>query len=169
MPTTTNTTPRILVPLLAQEIVANNGYTHKILLTADHLTETAANTSQVIDVCTMTDGDILAKFEARLVTPFKDSGDAAFNSTAVSFGDGGSATRYISAAQMNENGTEIADPVYGNTAYQYTADGTLRLTVASMADKALNDINTGELLILVQIVETRKFTELIAGVAVLKA
>ena len=160
--------PKVMTPLLQQEIVANNGYTHEIRLTADHLTEAAAATAQTIKVCDMADGDIVSITETRLLTPFEDKSDATFNSTTLSFGDAGSATRFVNAAQINLHGTEIADPVYNNTAYQYTAAGELRLTIGSMAAKSLKEIDKGELIIHLKIVETKKLADLHGSVAVIK-
>ena len=159
---------RKLTPLLAQEILSNNSYTHILRLTADDLTQEAANTAQTIKLCDMADGDIIAKTEIRLITPFEDKSDAAFNSTTVSLGDAASTTRFVNAAQVNVNGTEIVDPIYSNTSYQYTAAGELRLTIGSMLAKSLKDIDKGELHILIQIQESKKLHDLHGTVAVIK-
>ena len=159
--------PRYLTPLLQQEIVAND-YTHLARITADNLTEATAATAQTIKLCDMADGDIIEAMEMRLITPFEDKSDGTFNSTTISLGDAGSATRYVNAVQVNRNGTEITDPVYSNTAYQYTAPGELRLAVGSMAAKSLVNIDKGELQILLKIKESKKLHDLHSTVMVVK-
>lgn len=126
---------------------ASTGFTHRIRLTHEDLTEAADNTSQTIAIFTVAARDYVSDAAFNLVVPFEDSADNAFNSTTIIVGDGGSTNRYIASAQINVNGSEIlAGPgVNSSVRYAYTAADTIDIIFGSMTDKALVDINTGEL------------------------
>lgn len=155
-------------PLLLEEIASNGGFTHMVVFTADDLTETATNTAQTITLPKVPKGFVIQKGYARLVVPFEDQSDAAFNTTGFTLGDAGSATRYITTAELNKNGTEITYPTFNNTAFQETADTALLAAFASMSGKALNDIDKGELHIVVQIIDTRILSDLQTGASIVK-
>jgi hypothetical protein len=152
---------RRLTPLLIEEQQANNGgFTHVAVIEADDLTTTTANTAQDITLGTVPKGWIINKTMARLVTPFKDVSDAAYNSTTLIVGDAGSSNRYITSAQLNENGTEITIPQYNNTAYQVTADTAIVAEFGSQSGKSLRNIDKGEVHIFFQLIDTRVLSDL---------
>lgn len=141
-----------LQPLALQEISSYSGMTHFAAITADALTQTTAATAQTITLATIPAGYYVIKSEMRLVKPFKDASDNAFNTTTASLGDGTGVATHIAAKELNENGTEITTPQLNNTAVgPYAADSTLTITFNSMAAKSLNNIDVGEVHVLVQL------------------
>lgn len=146
---------RRLTPLLIEEQQANNGgFTHVAVIDADDLTMATANTVQDITLGTVPKGWVINKVMARLVTPFQDVSDAAYNSTTLIVGDAGSSNRYITSSQLNLNGTEITYPVYNNTAYQVTADTAIVAEFGSMSAKSLSNLDKGEVHIFFQLIDT---------------
>lgn len=97
----------------------------------------------------MQDGDIIIEAEMHLITPFANTADTAFNTTTVSFGDQGSATRFFSAVQVNLNGTFVNDSIYTpNNAYIYLAANLpqyLQFTLNSQSGKSISNLNQGQL------------------------
>jgi hypothetical protein len=135
-------------PLTNQEQAAS-GYTHEAVIKAGtDLTESTANTSMVFNLFKTQAGDVMEKAHLHLFPAFKDASDAAFNSDTMSFGDEDLATRFFSAVQTNENGTEVIDS-FENTAYgPYTGVKQITWTVNSMAAKKLSDLDVGKAILL---------------------
>lgn len=142
--------------LLRQE--QGNGYTHKIVLTYDDLTETAANTSQTIQLLNVGVGDVVHDAAYYLVTAFEDASDNALNTTTLIVGDGGDTDRFIPSKETNKNGSEVINwaTSHGTSSlpYAYLAADTIDAVFGSMAAKALNDIDVGEIHIFLNIGKT---------------
>jgi hypothetical protein len=137
-----------------QEERAKTGFTHRVKLTHSDLTETATNTAQTIQILPVTDGTLVDRVAMRLVTPFQDASDAAFNSNTLIVGDGGSTNRFLTSQQLNVNGTEILGFAGTNTTgYVYLADDTVDVVIGSMSAKALVDIDVGEVWIFIRAVD----------------
>lgn len=131
---------------------AGRGFNRVFELTFDDLTETGVNTDQVLTLCALKPGDIVGpKIAFKLVTPFSDASDAAFNSTSAKLGDSDTADRFMLATQLNLNGTEIDFKAGTVDMRAYTAANALKLTVSAMAAKALHDLDAGELHVFVEI------------------
>lgn len=147
---------RIVLPL---ETTAA-GYTHKFVIRASDLTETAANTSQTIALVTVPVGVQVLDAATYLVTPFRDTGDAAFNTTTMTVGDGGSANRYIASQQLNANGTWVRAAAAVNTTarhvYAAATNNTINAVFGSMSGKSLVNINEGEVWIFVKLFDVTK-------------
>lgn len=129
---------------------AASGMTHRLEFDASDIpAAVATNTAYVFNTAPLPilkAGMVVKRIHLYLSIPFKDSADAAFNSTTISIGDAGSATRWVSAVQINENGTEVITTFPGaaeNTIY--TANSQISLTLNSMAAKTLSNLNTGKL------------------------
>ena len=117
----------VLSPLCWEERLAT-GCTHKARVTYADLTTVNAVHVQAIypDSGNCAVPMIVGRVMTRLVTAF-DFSDAGITSLTMSIGDGGGATRFISAQQLAADGT----PVYSaatNTAYVYTAADTIDAT-----------------------------------------
>jgi hypothetical protein len=143
-----------ITPLGLQEQAARGG-NYEVEYSHEDLTEAAANTAQTLTVT------IAAKMSAQVVehvidVPFKDASDAAFNSTTVIVGDGGSTNRLLTSTELNENGTEVLFKKGTGTDYVFTADDTIDITIASMAAKSLSDIDTGRARLLLNIQDRRE-------------
>jgi len=146
MPSQVRPIPTV-IPLTVPE-QADGGWTHAMVIDHLDLTTTTTNTAQVFNVCKVADGDLIEKAALKLHPALKDVSDPAFNTNTVSFGDEDLATRFFSAVQANENGTEVMTS-FENTAYgPYTAVKQLTLTVNSQSGKALSDIDTGQIVLL---------------------
>jgi len=129
---------------------ALNDMTHMLILTANDLTQATVATAQTFTI-PIPVGSTINQVEARLIIPFQNTADAAFNSDTVSVGDTGSATRWVNAVECNANGAFITAPQFSATlGGPYAANQNLVVTVNSMAAKALNNINRGELHVYVQ-------------------
>lgn len=149
-----------LQPLALQEISSNAGMTHFAVITADALTTSTANTAQTINMGVVPAGYYVMKSELRLVKPFKDASDAAFNTTTTSLGDGSAVNTHITAKETNENGTEIVVPALNNTPVgPYTSADHLDITFNAMAAKKLSDIDVGELHVLVQLFNPKALSD----------
>lgn len=143
-------------PLTLEEIASSGGYTHRLDLSyGDIPAGIAVNTAYVWNVAPLPQfpiSTIVRRVLLHLIIPFKKTGVAGFNTTTVSLGDAGSATRFISASETNENGTEVLNVTPGAVEnYVYTAAGQLQLTMNSMAAQTISDLNVGQLYILMQI------------------
>lgn len=136
----------IVYPLQLEEQSAT-GFTHRIRLTHEDLTEATANTAQTIAIFTVGARSYVSDAAFNLVTPFEDASDNAYNSTTIIVGDGGSTNRYIASAEINVNGSEIlAGPGVNTTVnYAYTAADTIDIIFGSMTAKSLSDIDVGAL------------------------
>jgi len=139
---------------LPEQTAAATGYNWSITLTHEDLTETTANTAQTFEALTVKAGSLVKDAAIYLVTPFKDASDTGFNSNTVTVGDGSDVDRFIAATQVNENGTEVDAKGSANTTpYAYTGADTIDIVVNSMSAKSLSDIDTGELRVLLNLVE----------------
>lgn len=137
---------------LSKERQAATGMTHGAIVTHEDLTETTVATAQVIELFPVSAGTQQTDAVLNVITPLQDASDAAFNSNTVTVGDGADADRAIASAQVNANGSTVTGQLAASTvAFIHTSADTIDLTVGSMAAKALADIDTGELEILVKL------------------
>jgi hypothetical protein len=148
-------------PLTIEEIASSGGYTHRLdLSTADIPAGIAVNTAYTWNVAplpAMPLYTVVRRVLLCLTTTFKViPNDAAFNTSTFSVGDNTLATRYISAVEINENGTEVIDTTPGGAQdFVYTTAGQLQCTLNSMAAKTISSLNSGKLYVLFQIDKTR--------------
>lgn len=135
-------------PLTIEERAAS-GMTHRLDFdVSDIPAGIATNTAYTFNTAplpVLKAGMVVKRIHFYLTTPLKNSADAAFNSTTINLGDGGSATRWMSGVQLNENGTEVITTFPGaaeNTIY--TGNSQIAIVLGSMAAKSLSDLNTGK-------------------------
>lgn len=95
---------------------------------------------------------------AQLTEAFVSS-DGTLASTAITIGDGGLATRFLSSTELNTQGTEVflKGGTLANTSlpYVYTADDTVDVFFTATAAKALNTHTAGRLLVYCNITDAR--------------
>lgn len=128
---------------LTAETKAATGYTHKAIVDHVDLTEATANTAQSITLATLAAGDVVRSAAYKLITPFEDTTDSAFNTTAVTVNAAGSAL--ISATETNLNGTEVFYKAHTATApLTATSSSTVAASFAAMSAKNLAALNKGE-------------------------
>lgn len=128
------------------------GFTHRVTLTHTDLTQSAAATAQVIPLLALIAGLMVVKVATRLVTPFQNTADGAFNSAAITIGDGGTANLYLTSQETNANGTSIAAKAGTGTLKAYTGADSLNLTFNSMTGKSLVNLNAGALTVFLEVV-----------------
>lgn len=130
--------------MLTEEERISKGADLGVEVTHEDLTETTANTAQVLTPFTvkaLVQSVLCACIE--LKEAFEDTADAAFNTTAVIAGDAGDDDRYLTSTELNKNGTEVYLKVGTGTTNVPTADLPVTLTFAAMALKALASLNKG--------------------------
>lgn len=129
--------------LLQEEIAVHNANVRRVI-THEDLTETTANTAQVIELMTKGAGKSVELVKSQVITPFQDASDAAFNTTPLTVGDAGDADRLLTSQEVNVNGTEVLVKKGTGTVYEPSSDTAINLTVGSMSGKSLSNIDTGE-------------------------
>ena len=141
--------------LLPLETAAQVGFTHRITLTHEDLTQATANTAQTIPILSVPAGAYVRDCAIHLETPFKDTSDTAFNTTAITIGDDGDAARLLTSTELNVNGTEVfwKGTVAAKVPYMFTAANTIDIVFNAMAEKALVDIDAGELVVWLNVAE----------------
>lgn len=143
-------------PMVLEEIAASGGFTHRLdLSVADipaGLALAAANTIWLtapggpnVVLPTFDAGTIVKRVLLHLTTPFKNTAQSGFNSSTISIGDTGSATKFVSAVQINENGTEVIDTFPGTENSIYTASLQMVVTLNAMAGFSSSTLNVGKL------------------------
>jgi hypothetical protein len=122
------------------------GFNHRFVIDHTDLTEAADDTTQAITLITLPAGSVVKSAAMFLNTPFEDASDAAFDATTLIVGDSGDTDRYLASTELNENGTEIlAKAAPGaNIPHAYAAATAVTATFGSMAAKALEDLDVGE-------------------------
>lgn len=130
------------------------GFSHVLSFDHTDLTEATADTAQTLDV-DIPLGSSVRGAQLRIDTPFKDASDTAFNSTALTVGDTGSATRHIASTQANANGTVVALKTAA-VQHDYAAADKIRVTVNAMDAKSLVNIDAGAARVFVDLVLPRQ-------------
>lgn len=139
-------------------------FTHVIEVTAAMLTEADADTDQIIPLLAVTDGMVVEDVSLIVDVPFKDASDAALNDTKFSLGDGADQALYMAAAQVNENGTEVADKIGTKVRKRYATGDNVDLLAESMSGKSLVNIDIGHAYVLVDVwnIKTQELTPALA-------
>lgn len=136
------------------------GATHAVRITHEDLTETTANTAQVLQVA-VADGEVFEYKGTILEIPFEDSSDAAFNTNVLIVGlTGGDTDLFQASQELNANGTTIdyatGAVAQGPSGYAFNTADTVDFNIAAMAAKSLSDIDTGSLLGLFRKVDLKR-------------
>lgn len=149
-----------LTPLAENTVAQNSGYTHEVILTPANFAEAAFSedagtndTDLTYTLYTTAVGDRVIDAAFHLVTPFEDQSDAAYNDTKVSLGDEDDPDGFLTATQINVNGTEVYVK-HGDGAlipHTYTAAKDITLLVESMTAKKLANLDKGHLVIQIEI------------------
>lgn len=128
------------------------GFNFRFVIKAEDLTQSTVNTAQNLTLITLPAFSVVKSAATFLKTPFADTTDSAFNNTAIKVGDAGDDDRFITAQQINVNGTEVlAKAQAATTPFAYEAATAVVLNVGSMTAKALEDLNVGELHVFLEV------------------
>jgi len=145
------------INLLPQEERIALGATHRAIITHADLTVATANTAQVINITALKLGSYIRNVYTKVQTAFKNSADAAFNTTAITVGDTGTANLYVSSQETNANGAVAKFKAGTGTQKAYLAADDLTITFNSMAGKALSSLDTGELHVFFSVTELNEY------------
>ena len=143
------------VSKLTFESSANTGFTHEAVIKASHLTATGVQQVFSID---LTAGKAVGRAAYILKEDFDSSTDATIISTTLKVGDNGDDDEFITSTEMNPSGTEV-DWKTGELSNLkvYTSANQVDFTVDCTAGKSLADHDTGEVRVLIQIVDLAEF------------
>jgi hypothetical protein len=132
-------------PQISNE-VAQQAYTHRFDFSYQDIPSgIALAAAQVFLLPKVVAGDEVIELFVRLITPFSNSADAAFNSTTIDIGDDVSPTTYATAIQINLNGTFVTNTHIPDKNNVYTAAHQLQIRLNSMAAKTLSSLNRGQI------------------------
>jgi hypothetical protein len=144
---------------LPAETKAAFGYTHKVVLTHEDLTDTDA--AQTINLIPVVAGTVIKSAATRVVTDF-DSSDAATISTTVEIGHDDTtpdADEFITSQQLNPSDTVVDYKVHPSTTPYVMEAGTaaspkyIQAAFACTAGDSLADHNVGELEVFLEIAD----------------
>jgi hypothetical protein len=128
------------------ETKASSGYTHKVTLDHNDLTDATTGNSQTITLITVPTTTIVKDLATRVVTSFQKTGTSAYNTNTIVVGVSGTTNQLLASQQINTNGTTVVAKGFGNTApIVYTASTAIIATVASMTGYSLADLDAGEI------------------------
>jgi hypothetical protein len=130
------------------------GFSHVLSFDHTDLTQATANTAQALDVA-IPAGSSIRGSQIRIDVPFENTADAAFDSTAITVGDAGSATRHLASTQANANGTVVPLRTAA-VQHDYTAADVVKVTVGSMSGKSLSNLNKGAARVFVDLILPRQ-------------
>lgn len=134
-----------LQPLLGEERLGHMPATHIAILTNADLTQASTNTAQVINLMPLIAKQGAEVIKAVLKTPFQNTADSGFNTTAVTIGDSGTANSFLTSMELNVNGSLVYLKFGTGTKTVYTSADNVAITFNSMSAKALVNLNAGEL------------------------
>ena len=144
---------------LPAETKAAFGYTHKVILTHEDLTD--ADDAQTINLIPVVAGTAVKSAATRLVSVF-DSSDAATITTTVEIGHNETSAdpnAFITSQELNPSGTEVFYKVNPSTTPYAFLEGTVaspkyvQAAFACTSGDSLADHNTGELEVFLEIVD----------------
>lgn len=143
-----------ITPLTLEERIAT-GADLEVQFEHSDLTNAVVDGTQTLTV------PIAAKMAVRLLrmildVPFKNSADATNNSLLLSVGDGGSAARFLTSTELNENGTEVLLKAGVDIEFPYTVADTIDLLFTPDSGFALSALDTGRGRILLKINDQRE-------------
>lgn len=145
------------VQLLPTEERVSLGATHRIQVFASDLTQSAVNTPQTLALLNIPAGAVVRNVFTRTQAQFCNSADPAFNTTAVTLGDAGTANLFLSDAELNKNGAGVRFKAGTGTQKGYDADDVLNATFNSMAAKSLNSLDSGELWVFLELIDASTY------------
>jgi hypothetical protein len=129
------------------EEIAADGFTHALHFSASDITAGLANNAtmfvNVAPLPVLKAGMVVKRTAVYLNPAFSQSGTAGNDSTTLSIGDAGSATRFISGVQININGTEVITSFPGTENTIYTSDSQMSVTLTPKTNTTISSINLG--------------------------
>src|SRR6266404_7967858 len=142
-----------LQPVTEAELAAYPGYNYGFVIdaTLGHITMATANTEQVFTAfTTKTKYDQIRKVGIIVTETFQNTADAAYNTTTIRVGKTGTDNAYVTATQMNTNGTVVyaAYSTGSGLPETFTAAVAILITLGAQAAKSLSNLNAGRVIVL---------------------
>jgi len=118
-----------------------------LVVELDHrdFTETTTNTAQTVqlfEVDATMGVELVAMFLPRA---FEETGNAAHNSSSITVGDGSDPDRFLTATELNVNGTEVNLKYGTTTQLVYTSSDTVDLVITPSAADSVDELNKGKI------------------------
>jgi hypothetical protein len=144
-------------PLTEPEVAAQ-GFTHRLDFDVSDIPSGIANSTaytwNFAPLPNVPASTVVRAVEAHLTTGFS-AANANNNSTTLSVGDAGLTTRFLSAVQVNANGTSVQDTIPGattNQVYSNAAGNQLSITLnAALANFSISSLTNGRFYVLYHI------------------
>ena len=146
----------LLAPILAQGLVygpvaADNAalMNGNFVVEVEHkdFTTATTNTAQTIELFSVDDTMGVEVVAMLLNRTFEEEANAAHNSTSITVGDGGDPDRFLTATELNVNGTEVKIKYGTGTQNVYTSADTVDLVVTPSALDAVSELDKGKVTI----------------------
>ena len=135
------------------------GFNYRFVIDHPDLTVSADNTAQDITLITLPAFSVVMRAATYLKTPFQLIGTTAYNSNILQVGDAADPDRYITAQQLNVNGTEVlAKAQASTTPFAYETATAVVANFASMASYDLAELNAGEVHIFLEVAQLDQLT-----------
>ena len=135
------------------------GFNYRFVIDHPDLTVSADNTAQDITLITLPAFSVVMRAATYLKTPFQLIGTTAYNSNVLQVGDAADPDRYITAQQLNVNGTEVlAKAQASTTPFAYETATAVVANFASMASYDLAELNAGEVHIFLEVAQLDQLT-----------
>ena len=135
------------------------GFNYRFVIDHPDLTVSADNTAQDITLITLPAFSVVMRAATYLKTPFQLIGTTAYNSNILQVGDAADPDRYITAQQLNVNGTEVlAKAQASTTPFAYETATAVIANFASMASYDLAELNAGEVHIFLEVAQLDQLT-----------
>jgi hypothetical protein len=140
---------------LTEPEIAAQGFTHRLDFDVSDIPAGIANSTAYLwnfaPLPNVPSSTVVRAIELHLTTAFSAS-NANNNSTTLSIGDAGLATRFASAVQLNSNGANVVDTIPGSTTnqvYSNAAGNQLSITLnAALANFSISSLTAGRFYIL---------------------
>lgn len=139
---------------------APRGFSYRFVIDHPDLTNTTNAAAQDITLITLPANSVVLRAATYLRTPFQDTADSAFNTTALIVGDSVDPDRYITSQELNVNGTEVLAKAHASstTPFAYTTATAVVANFASMTGKNLAALNAGEVHIFLEVAQLDTLT-----------
>lgn len=138
---------------------APRGYSYRFVVDHTDLTNTTNAAAQNVTLITLPAYAVVLRAATYLKTPFQNTADSAFNTTALIVGDSGDTDRYITSQELNVNGTEVLAKAHPTTTpFAYETATAVVANFASMAGKNLAALDAGEVHIFLEVAQLDTLT-----------
>ena len=149
---------------LTEPEIAAQGFTHRLDFDVSDIPSGIANSTAYLwnfaPLPNVPASTVVRAIELHLTTAFS-AANANNNSTTLSIGDAGLATRFASAVQLNANGSNVVDTIPGsatNQVYSNAAGNQLSITLnAALANFSISSLTNGKFYILYHIFQGTAF------------